>query len=217
MQVDAVDLVAAMLGRMAAFRGAEVSGHTLSLFAERLLAEGCQVADIRRVCLQLEVTVRAAGEPAFPALGTWLRLLGAGTLDVDAAAHLAWTTFEQSLRRAGAYRGATFVDGAIGETARQVVGSWPAACAFDVDSPGWAIRRQSFLAVYPTFHGRVSGPVTLGGLHAHETPVVIGHVEGLPLLDAAPEEDRELTTAEATAALTRVRDRVLARTRAEAS
>jgi hypothetical protein len=153
----------------------------------------------------------------FPKLCDLLTLLAGPQVSPEAAAHLAWTTFERSLRRAGAYRGATFVDGAIGETARQVFGSFASACAFDLDSPGWAIRRQTFLAVYPTFHGRVGGPVTLHGLHAHESPVVIGHVEGLPLLEASHDEDRELTAAEATAALTQVRDRFLARTRSEAS
>lgn len=167
---------------------------------------------------ELEAAARAwiRQSPWFPKLSDLLGLIEGPVLSAEAAAHLAWTTFERSLRRAGAYRGATFIDGAIGETARQVFGTFNAACAFDLDSPGWAIRRQSFLQVYQTLHGRVHGPVTLRGLHPRETPVVIGHVEGLPLLtDGTTEPDRELTTAEASTALRLVTDRFLAKTRPE--
>lgn len=152
----------------------------------------------------------------FPKLSDLLGLMEGPTVSAEAAAHLAWTTFERSLRRAGAYRGATFMDGAIGETARQVFGSFAAACAFDLDSPGWAIRRQSFLAVYQTLHGRCPEPVTLRGIHPREEPLVIGHVEGLPRLTTGePEEPRELTAAEASTALRLVADRFLQKTRPE--
>jgi hypothetical protein len=167
---------------------------------------------------ELETAARAWMQRSrwFPALSDLLGLLRP-QVDASAAAHLAWTTLERALRSAGAYRGATFLDGAIGETARQVFGSWPAACAFDLDSPGWAIRRQSFLAIYPTLASRVTGPVTLRGMDAQQSPQVIGHVPGLALPPAAADDARELTQAEAVNALGEVTRRFLAQARQEAS
>lgn len=209
------------LTQMAAFRGASPDGPTLAAFAKRLIAEGLEVAVIAAACRRLEAAERADGESAWPSLGTLLRVCREVTdgpqVDATAAAHLAWTTLERALRSAGAYRGATFVDGAIGETARQVFGSWPAACAFDLDSPGWAIRRQSFLAIYPTLASRVTGPVTLRGMDARQAPQVIGHVPGLALPPAGVDDMRELTQAEAVSALGEVTRRFLAQTRQEAS
>ena len=152
----------------------------------------------------------------FPALSDLLGLIDGATVTPEQAAHLAWTTFERACRSAGAYRGATFIDGAIGETARQVFGSFAAACQFDLDSPGWAIRRQSFLAVYQTLHGRCHEPVTLRGMHRHETPLVIGHVPGLPALtDGRDEPMRELSPVEASTQLRLVTERFLAKARPE--
>lgn len=167
---------------------------------------------------QLEAAARAWMRQSrfFPQLSDLLPLIQGPAVSPETAAHLAWTTVERALRAAGAYRGATFVDGAIGETVRQVFGSWAAACQFDIDSPGWAIRRQSFLAVYVTLHHKAIGPVTLPGMHRDATPMVVGHVDGLPALPAADPRGRELSPAEATTALAAVRDRFLARTRTEA-
>lgn len=148
----------------------------------------------------------------FPALSDLLALVRPPALDPAAAAQLAWTTFERAMRRAGAYRGVTFADGAIGETVRQVFGTWAAASQFDVDSPGWAIRRQSFLALYATFASRVGGPVTLYGIHRDAVSMLVGHVEGLPTLPAASGEDdlRELSPAEASAAWAAITQRFAA-------
>ncbi len=94
--------------------------------------------------------------------------------------HLAWTTFERAIRRAGIYRGATFEDPAIGECVRQTFGSWPAACQYDTDSPGWAMRKQTFLAIFPDLASRATEPVTLRGLSTYDEPVLIAHVDGFP-------------------------------------
>lgn len=126
----------------------------------------------------------------FPAVSDLLEILRGPVLDEKAQAQLAWTTFERALRRAGVYAGATFANGAIGETARQVFGSWALACQFDLDSPGWTLRRQSFLALYPGIAARSEGqPVTLRGIAEIAEPVLIGPVAGLPLLPAAAPMD----------------------------
>lgn len=61
------------LGQLAAFRGAEVQGKTLLLFARRLLHERCEVRDVVEACRRLELSEREDGELAFPSLGTLLR------------------------------------------------------------------------------------------------------------------------------------------------
>lgn len=154
----------------------------------------------------------------FPAVSDLLSLL-APAVSSEQAAHLAWTTVERALRSVGTYRSVTFEDGAIGETVRQVFGSWPAAGQFDVDSPGWAIRRQSFLALYPVVAARTAGPVTLQG-RDRSAPALVAHVPGLPAPHAAlsPSEPlRELSQAEAETALRGVAERALARARSESA
>lgn len=114
-----------------------------------------------------------AASKYFPAVSELLALLRGPELSPEAQAQLAWTTFERALARAGAYNGVTFEDGAIGETVRQVFGGWWQACQFDLDSPGWAIRRQSFLALYPHLASRVTGEVMFRGLSERYQPVRI--------------------------------------------
>jgi hypothetical protein len=116
----------------------------------------------------------------FPALSDLIAIL-APKVDVAAAAHLAWTQFERAIGAAGRYNGATFLDGAVGETVRQVFGSWQHACSYDYDSPGWAIKRQTFLSIFPTILSRGNGqPVTLRGEFKTATPHVVGRIPGLP-------------------------------------
>lgn len=122
----------------------------------------------------------------FPSVSDLLAILRGPAMSDEAQAQLAWTTFERALSAAGAYAGATFTNGAIGETARQVFGSWGAACQFSLDSPGWAIRRNTFLALYPAIAARWTGePVTLRGMAEVAQPMRIGPVAGLPLLPRA--------------------------------
>lgn len=126
--------------------------------------------------------------------------------DPQLEAQLAWSTVERAVTQAGRYRGVTFADGAIGEAVRQTFGSWGRACAFDYDSPGWAIRRQTFLAIYPGIAARqAGGPVTLRGDHSRETPYLVGHVDGLTLPPGSSEShDRPLTHGESRDALSRL-------------
>lgn len=118
----------------------------------------------------------------FPRLPELLNLL-IPKVDVDTLALMAWGKLEREIRRIGRYRGATFSDAAFGEAVRQTFGSWSAACQFDLDSPGWAIRRQTFLAVFKTLAVRSdlgAAPVTMPGLHRDRPPALIAHLEGLP-------------------------------------
>lgn len=128
----------------------------------------------------------------FPMLSDLRELLDANP-DWAALAALAWTTFERAISQAGTYRGATFVDPGIGETVRQVFGSWEHACSYDRDSPGWTIRRQTFLSIFPVIAPKAGKPVTLRGLSPVDTPLLIAHVEAMPepkrLLQA---EDRSI-------------------------
>lgn len=149
----------------------------------------------------------------FPALSDLLALLEP-TVDATAQAHLAWTTVERAIRSAGVYRGVTFANGAIGETVKQVFGSWREACSYDMDSPGWAIRRQTFLQVFPALQARDRGrPVTLRGIGEIDAPQAIGAVVGLPapVLRPALEDGHELSPAEASKALADITQRFLAK------
>jgi hypothetical protein len=121
----------------------------------------------------------------FPKLSELLDLLRP-KVDDKALALMAWTTVEQALRRGGIYRGAHFAQGAIGEAFRQTFGSWQSACQFDTDSPGWAIRRQTFLGIFPAIAARPCAPVTMRGLHSGE-PYQVPLLAGLPSPLALPE------------------------------
>jgi hypothetical protein len=118
--------------------------------------------------------------------------------DSKALAELAWASVLQAIRRGGIYRGATFETGAVGEAMRQVFGSWSAACSFDTDSAGWTVRRQSFLAIFPTILNRPTGPVTLVGLHGTENPYQVPALQGAPIAAALPahEQHPQLTHTE---------------------
>ncbi len=146
----------------------------------------------------------------FPKLSELLAILQP-KVDTAAAAQLAWTTVERAIRRAGAYRGVVFANGAIGETVRQVFGSWPFACSFELDSPGWAIRRQSFLAIYPAMEKRNLTAVTLRGMHESEQPLMIPPVPGLPYCMGVKKlpivDDAPLTKTESVEALAEIQRR----------
>ena len=115
----------------------------------------------------------------FPAVSDLLEMLNP-TTDWPALSHMALATVEDAIRKGGAYRGARFCQGAIGEAVRQTFGTWATACSFETDSPGWAIRRQTFLAVFPALARREYGPVILRGLHANVEPYEANQVAGLP-------------------------------------
>jgi hypothetical protein len=126
----------------------------------------------------------------FPALSELLELLEPKT-DSKAIAELAWGSVLQAIRAGGIYRGATFQTGAVGEAMRQVFGSWSAACSFDTDSPGWAIRRTSFLTIFPTLLNRPMGPVTLAGLHGSENAYRVPALQGAPVAAALPAREQD--------------------------
>jgi hypothetical protein len=138
----------------------------------------------------------------FPAVSDLLDILES-PVDAAAASQLAWAAVERAIRAAGIYRGAHFPQGAIGETVRQVFGTWATACGFDYDSPGWAIRRQSFLAIFPVVNRHPHTPVTLKGIHGTSEPYQVPLVEGIaaPALTAAEDRERPATHSEAVAAL----------------
>lgn len=117
----------------------------------------------------------------FPALSD-LRGLLITPIDWPTAALLAWTTLERAIGRAGIYRGATFADAAIGETTRQVFGSWEHACSYDRDSPGWHSRRQLFVSLFPSIAQKMTTnePVTLKGIGQADKPTLIAPVDGIP-------------------------------------
>jgi hypothetical protein len=130
---------------------------------------------------ELEAAARAwmRDSQYFPKLSELLTLLSP-KIDADTLAHTAWARLEREIRRIGAYRGAQFTDAVFGEAVRQTFGSWSQACRFDVDSPGWAIRRQTFLAVFKSLlHRSDLAPVTLLGQH-RDQPELIGPIDGMP-------------------------------------
>jgi hypothetical protein len=128
----------------------------------------------------------------FPALSDLLSLLEPKT-EMAVLAHLAWTTIERALRAGGVYRGAYFPQGAVGEAFRQTFGSWQSACQFQIDSPGWAIRRQTFLAIFPAIASRVCEPVMMPGLH-DGNPYQVPALAGLPSPLALPERANTIET-----------------------
>ena len=138
----------------------------------------------------------------FPALSDLLNLL-VPKVDSQTAGHLAWACVEKAIRQAGVYRGATFEDGRIGEAVRQTFGSWGGACVFDVDSPGWAIRRQTFLSIFGSLMGRGLPPVTLPGLQV-STPLVVEALPSLPVPKQLDTHYEPPTHQEAVAVLKRV-------------
>lgn len=60
------------LAQMAVFRCADVSAETLDLFAKRIIADGCEPADVVKACQSFEAAPRAEGETAFPEIGRML-------------------------------------------------------------------------------------------------------------------------------------------------
>jgi hypothetical protein len=135
---------------------------------------------------ELEAAARAwmRDSAFFPRLSDLLNLLSP-KVDVETLAQIAWARLEREIRRIGAYRGATFSDAAFGEAVRQTFGSWSAACRFDPDSPGWAIRRQTFMAIFKSLAHRADlAPVTMPGLHRDQPPALIAPSEGMPALPA---------------------------------
>jgi len=131
----------------------------------------------------------------FPRLSDLLSILDP-PVDMDSLAHAAWARLEREIRRIGAYRSVQFADAAFGVAVRETFGGWPQACRFDVDSPGWAIRRQTFLAMFKAAVGRKNlEAVTLIGQHRDQAPALIGPLEGLPsqpLLTAQPDRSAEV-------------------------
>lgn len=122
----------------------------------------------------------------FPALSE-LRGLLESPIDWPTVALLAWTTVERAISVAGVYNGVTFADASVGECVRQTFGSWEHACSYDRDSPGWTIKRQTFLALFPHVTQKLTSaaPVTLRGISSQSRPALIAHVDGLPAVAPA--------------------------------
>jgi hypothetical protein len=140
----------------------------------------------------------------FPALSDLLELLEPKA-DATTSGHLAWTCVERAIRTAGVYRGATFVDGRIGEAMRLTFGTWSTACNFDIDAPGWAIRRQTFLSIFESLRNRKIESVTLPGIARADSPALIPALELMPSPTGPTYgEIAPATHAEAVAALSRV-------------
>jgi len=131
----------------------------------------------------------------FPRLSDLLGILDP-PVDLESLAHAAWARLEREIRRIGAYRSVQFADAAFGQAVRETFGGWPQACRFDVDSPGWAIRRQTFLSVFKAAAAKQHlQPVTLIGQHRDSTPALIGPLEGMPKhpqIAAAPDRSEEV-------------------------
>jgi hypothetical protein len=117
----------------------------------------------------------------FPALCELRELLGVVHHSPEKLALLAWAAVERAIRQAGAYRGATFADPAIGETAKRTFGSWEHACAYDRDSPGWHSKKLTFVTLFPMIMHTATEPVTMLGLTGgYDPPLLVHHVEGMP-------------------------------------
>jgi len=140
----------------------------------------------------------------FPKVSDLLELIQ--PLNAESAALLAWSAVERAVQQVGAYQAVQFADAAIGETVRVVFGSWPRACSFDYDSPGWHERKQAFLRLYASIAARQPDSPILAGMHGRSQPALIGHVEGLPLLPAR--QEAALTAGESKALLASIRERV---------
>lgn len=169
---------------------------------------GKRLANYDNATLTAALETHMARSKWFPSLAELVEILEP-QVDTKALAELAWASVLTAIRRGGVYRGATFETGAVGEAMRQVFGSWSAACSFDTDSPGWTVRRQSFLAIFPTLLSRAIEPVTLPGLHGSDRPYQVPALQGAPVVAALPAHDPQLSRDEAVgllAALAKRRD-----------
>jgi hypothetical protein len=119
----------------------------------------------------------------FPALSELMELLEPKA-DLKDAAHMAWALFERTMRSVGSYRSVRFENGAVGETIRQVFGTWGAAGQFDTTSATWAIKRQTFLATFQRLAPQAIPPTTLGGQHRDAEVVTVPLMAGLPHVPA---------------------------------
>jgi hypothetical protein len=132
---------------------------------------------------ELEAAARKwmASSPFFPRLSD-LRHLLTPAVDADVLANQAWARLENDLRKVGTYRAVTFLDPVFGEAVRQTFGDWASAGNFQIDSPGWAIRRQTFISAFKSSLLRTDLPptVTLSGRHHDRAPVVLPLLDGMP-------------------------------------
>lgn len=135
----------------------------------------------------------------FPKVSDLLETLHEGPTLADEAL-FAWAAVERAVRSVGAYRAVQFADAAIGETVRQVFGSWPRACGFDYDSPGWHERREMFLRLYPVILRRSPSSPVLAGMHGG-APALVGHIEGLSAPGDAGKLNAPLSREESATAL----------------
>ncbi len=138
---------------------------------------------------ELEAAARKwmASSPFFPRLSD-LRHLLTPAVDADALAHQAWARLAHDLRTVGTYQSVTFSDPVYGEAVRQTFGTWAHAGGFQIDSPGWAIHRQTFLSIFKSLLSRPDLPntVTLPGQHQNKAPVVLPPLEGMPAQHRLP-------------------------------
>ncbi len=115
----------------------------------------------------------------FPAVSELLELLDP-PIDHTVAAQLAWAAVERAVRQVGAYQSIEFEQACIAETVRQVFGSWSHACSYEFDSPGWAQRRQAFMAIFPFVVKQQPEPIVLRGKDSIGYPVLIEQIRGVP-------------------------------------
>lgn len=183
MHLRAIGAVLTELGRYYTdFQGAP---HQLNDTQVRAFVEGLKHFELPAI--HAAAARHMATSKFFPRLSELLDHL-APKVDEEAAAHLAWTAVERALSSGGTYRGVIFTQGAIGETVRQVFGSWPSAGRFDTHGAEWAIRRKTFLAIFPGIARRHDGaPVTLRGLSPSDAPYVVPVVPGLPAPTSTPQ------------------------------
>ena len=149
---------------------------------------------------ELEAAARQwiRAEKFFPRVSELLAMLHGPEPDWTMLGNKAWLTLESAISRGGAYRGVLFEDYALGETTRLVFGTWKAACEYDRDSAGWAIRRQLFLSQFEAVAKQGPGPmVVMRGLFEGEKPWRVRHLTELPApkyQDSLSERAKEFLT-----------------------
>jgi hypothetical protein len=195
--------VTSMLSVLCEFYGKGGTPHELN---ETQIAMYCDaLAEFSRDELAAAAKAHMQRSPFFPKLSE-LRAILEPEPDYKALAAAAWAHVEQAIKRHGAYVSVQFADPSIGEAVRQTFGSWDRACSFDYDSPGWAIRRQTFMAIFPDAAKHATEPVMLRGLHNDTHPAIVGPLKGLP----APAVMRGLPIANGDEAMSEIRRRVAA-------
>lgn len=130
---------AVLLGTLAETLGQRFSATRIVLYAR--LLDDLTLAEVATAC------ERAAREGSgfLPSPGELRRYVRPSA---DEAAVLIWNGLAHAADVVGAYAPLAFDDPAAAEAVRAVFGGWPEVCAECDGGPGWAARRQEFIAVY---------------------------------------------------------------------